>query len=33
METKLVLWITACMAFMLSFMYVTVSFIARFVQY
>jgi hypothetical protein len=33
METKLVLWITACMVFMLSFMYVTVSFIASFVQY
>jgi len=32
METKLVLWTTGCMAFMLSFMYVMVSIISSIVN-
>lgn len=32
METKLVLWTTACMAFMLSFMYAMMSLIASYVH-
>ena len=33
METKLVLWTTACMVFMLSFMYAMMSIIGSFVTY
>jgi len=32
METKLVLWTTGCMVFMLSFMYAMVSIISNFVN-
>lgn len=32
METKLVLWTTGCMVFMLSFMYSMVSIISSFVN-
>jgi len=32
METKLVIWTTLCMVFMLSFMYTMVSIISSFLQ-
>jgi hypothetical protein len=32
METKLILWTTGCMAFMLSFMYAMVTIISNFVN-